>query len=118
MGENGQVHHGDESPVSVNFSKSSLGYSPIDSLALADILLKLEDVTGTRIPAGKSNPRTWTWYGEVFHGARVGKARTSTPIEAKWLSMHAVAPVPTDSRLEMPTLLLSALCGQQCLPGI
>ena len=31
----------------------------IDSLALVNILLKLEDVTDMRIPAGKVQPETW-----------------------------------------------------------
>jgi len=77
MGENGQVHHGDESSVGVNFSKSSLGSSGlIDSLALVDILLKLEDVTGTRIPAGRVQPKDVDTVRLMFSAAaRVGKPR-------------------------------------------
>ena len=31
----------------------------VDSLALIDIVQKLEDITDIRIPAGKSKQRTW-----------------------------------------------------------
>ena len=77
MGENGQVHRGDESALGINFSKSSLGSSGlIDSLALVDILLKLEDVTGTRIPAGKVQPKDMDTVRLMFStAARVGKPR-------------------------------------------
>jgi len=48
----------------------------IDSLALVDILLKLEDVTGTRIPAGKVQPKDMDTVRLMFStAARVGKPR-------------------------------------------
>jgi acyl carrier protein len=48
----------------------------IDSLALVDILLKLEDVTGTHIPAGKVQPKDMDTVRLMFStAARVGKPR-------------------------------------------
>ena len=48
----------------------------IDSLALVDILLKLEDVTGLRIPAGKVQPKDMDTVQLMFAtAARVGKQR-------------------------------------------
>lgn len=49
----------------------------IDSLALVDILLKLEEVTGTRIPAGKVRPQDMDTVRLMFSTVtRVGKPRT------------------------------------------
>jgi len=48
----------------------------IDSFALVDILLKLEDVTGMRIPAGKVQPKDMDTVALMFEtAARVGKPR-------------------------------------------
>ena len=48
----------------------------IDSLALVDILMKLEDVTHTRIAAGKVQPKDMDTVGLMFAtAAKVGKPR-------------------------------------------
>ncbi|MGA9768327.1 MAG: acyl carrier protein [Blastocatellia bacterium] len=48
----------------------------IDSLALVDILMKLEDVTGLRIPAGKVQPKDMDTVQLMFAtAARAGKPR-------------------------------------------
>ena len=48
----------------------------IDSLALVDILMKLEDVTNKRISAGKVQPKDMDTVGLMFAtAARVGKPR-------------------------------------------
>ena len=48
----------------------------IDSLALVDILLKLEEVTNTRIPAGKVQAKDMDTVRLMFAtAARVGKPR-------------------------------------------
>jgi acyl carrier protein len=48
----------------------------IDSLALVDLLMKLEDVTHTRISAGKVQPKDMDTVGLMFAtAARVGKPR-------------------------------------------
>jgi acyl carrier protein len=48
----------------------------IDSFALVDILLKLEDVTHMRIPAGKVQPKDMNTVRLMFETAeRVGKPR-------------------------------------------
>ena len=48
----------------------------IDSFALVDILLKLEDVTHKRIPAGKVSPKDMDTVRLMFATAeRVGKPR-------------------------------------------
>ena len=48
----------------------------IDSFALVDILLKLEDVMGMRIPAGKVGPKDMNSVRLMFETAqRVGKPR-------------------------------------------
>jgi acyl carrier protein len=48
----------------------------IDSMALVDLLLKLEDVTRMRIPAGKVQPKDLDTVALMFATAqRVGKAR-------------------------------------------
>lgn len=48
----------------------------IDSLALVDILIKLEDVTGMRIPAGKVQAKDMDTVEQMFVTAqRVGKPR-------------------------------------------
>jgi acyl carrier protein len=48
----------------------------IDSLALIDILMKLEDMTNTRISAGKVQPKDMDTVGLMFAtAARLGKPR-------------------------------------------
>jgi len=48
----------------------------IDSMALVDLLLKLEDLTHRRIPAGKVQPKYMNAVALMFATAqRVGKAR-------------------------------------------
>lgn len=48
----------------------------IDSMALVDLLLKLEDLTHMRIPAGKVQPKDMDSVAKMFVTAqRVGKPR-------------------------------------------
>jgi len=48
----------------------------IDSMALVDLLLKLEDLTHMRIPAGKVQPKDMDTVAKMFTTAqRVGKPR-------------------------------------------
>ena len=48
----------------------------IDSMALVDLLLKLEDLTHMRIPAGKVQPKDMDTVARMFATAqRVGKPR-------------------------------------------
>lgn len=48
----------------------------IDSMALVDLLLKLEDLTRNRIPAGKVQPKDMDTVAKMFAtAARVGKPR-------------------------------------------
>lgn len=48
----------------------------IDSMALVDLLLKLEDITHLRIPAGKVQPKDMNSVALMFATAqRVGKPR-------------------------------------------
>ncbi len=48
----------------------------IDSMALVDLLLKLEDLTRVRIPAGKVQPKDLDTVTKMFATAqRVGKPR-------------------------------------------
>jgi acyl carrier protein len=48
----------------------------IDSMALVDLLLKLEDLTGRRIPAGKVQPKDMDTVAKMLATAeRVGKPR-------------------------------------------
>lgn len=48
----------------------------IDSMALVDVLVKLEDLTHLRIPAGKVQPKDLDTIAKMFATAqRVGKPR-------------------------------------------
>lgn len=48
----------------------------IDSMALVDLLLKLEDITHRRIPVGKVQPKDMNTVALMFAtAARVGKPR-------------------------------------------
>jgi acyl carrier protein len=50
----------------------------IDSMALVDVLVKLEDLTHRRIPAGKVQPKDMDTVAKMFATAeRVGKPRGS-----------------------------------------
>jgi len=49
----------------------------IDSMALVDVLVKLEDMTHRRIPAGKVQPKDMDTVAKMFATAeRVGKLRS------------------------------------------
>jgi acyl carrier protein len=61
-------------PIDANTPLVSSGL--IDSMALVDLLLKLEDLTHKRIPAGKVQPRDMDTVAKMFATAeRVGKPR-------------------------------------------
>jgi len=48
----------------------------IDSMALVDLLIKLENLTGRRIPAGRVQPKDMDTVAKMFATAeRVGKSR-------------------------------------------
>jgi len=48
----------------------------VDSMSLVDLLLKLEDLTHKRIPAGKVQPKDMDTVAKMFATAeRVGKTR-------------------------------------------
>jgi acyl carrier protein len=48
----------------------------VDSMALVDLLLKLEDITQLRIPAGKVQPKDLDTVAKMFATAqRVGRPR-------------------------------------------
>jgi acyl carrier protein len=62
--------------IQISEDTSLVSSGLIDSLALVDILMKLEDVTHTRIPAGKVQPKDMDTVGLMFAtAARVGKPR-------------------------------------------
>lgn len=61
-------------PIDENTPLVSSGL--IDSMALVDVLLKLEDITRLRIPAGKVQPKDMNTIALMFATAeRVGKPR-------------------------------------------
>ena len=61
-------------PIDENTPLVSSGL--IDSMALVDLLLKLEDLTCLRIPAGKVQPKDMDTVAQMFVTAqRVGKPR-------------------------------------------
>ena len=48
----------------------------VDSMALGDVLLQLEDITHMRIPAGKVKPKDMDSINKMFEtAARVGKSQ-------------------------------------------
>jgi len=54
----------------------------IDSMALVDLLTKLEDITHLRIPAGKVQPKDMDTVEKMFATAqRVGKPRAVKPLD-------------------------------------
>ena len=63
--------------VSIGETTPLVSSGLIDSLALVNILQKLEDVTATRIPAGKVRAEDMDTVAQMFAtAARVGKPRT------------------------------------------
>jgi len=70
-----QVIIGDEQ-VQIDEDTPLVSSGLIDSMALVDVLGKLEDVTGMRIPAGKVQAKDMDNIRQMFAtAARVGKAR-------------------------------------------
>jgi len=62
--------------VSIDESTPLVSSGLLDSFALVDVLLKLEDVTQLRIPAGKVQPKDMDTVQLMFEtAARVGKPR-------------------------------------------
>ncbi len=62
--------------VTVDENTALVSSGLIDSMSLIDLLLKLEDLTHMRIPAGKVQPKDLDTVAKMFATAqRVGKAR-------------------------------------------
>lgn len=62
--------------ISIDATTKLVSSGLIDSLALVDVLAKLEDVTGMRIPAGKVQPKDMDSVQLMFETARrVGRPR-------------------------------------------
>ena len=62
--------------VSINESTPLVSSGLIDSMALVDLLLRLEDLTGMRIPPGKVQPKDMDTIALMFATAqRVGRPR-------------------------------------------
>lgn len=62
--------------VSIDEDTPLVSSGLIDSMALVDLLLKLEDLTHMRIPAGKVQPKDLDTVAKMFATAqRVGKPR-------------------------------------------
>jgi acyl carrier protein len=62
--------------VSIDENMPLVSSGLIDSMALVDVLIKLEDLTGRRIPAGKVQPKDMDTVAKMFATAeRVGKPR-------------------------------------------
>jgi acyl carrier protein len=62
--------------VTLDENTSLVSSGLIDSMALVDLLLKLEDITNLRIPAGKVQPKDMNTVSLMFATAqRVGKPR-------------------------------------------
>lgn len=65
-----------KSAVRVDENTPLVSSGLIDSMALVDLLVKLEDVTHMRIPAGKVQPKDLDTVAKMFATAqRVGKPR-------------------------------------------
>jgi len=63
-------------PVSLDENTPLVSSGLIDSMALVDLLVKLEDLTHMRIPAGKVQPKDMDTVAKMFATAqRVGKPR-------------------------------------------
>jgi acyl carrier protein len=62
--------------VSIDENTPLVSSGLIDSMALVDLLLELEDLTHMRIPAGKVQPKDLDTVAKMFATAhRVGKPR-------------------------------------------
>ena len=62
--------------VAIDVNTPLVSSGLIDSMALVDLLLKLEDLTHKRIPAGKVQPKDMDTVAKMFATAeRVGKPR-------------------------------------------
>ena len=62
--------------VTIDESTPLVSSGLIDSMSLVDLLLKLEDLTHKRIPAGKVQPKDMDTVEKMFATAdRVGKPR-------------------------------------------
>lgn len=62
--------------VNIDENTALVSSGLIDSMALVDLLLKLEDLTHRRIPAGKVQPKDMDTIAKMFATAeRVGKPR-------------------------------------------
>lgn len=67
--------------VTIEESTPLVSSGLIDSMALVDLLLKLEDLTHMRIPAGKVQPKDLDSVAKMFATAqRVGKPRKQPQI--------------------------------------
>jgi acyl carrier protein len=65
-----------KSDVSIDEDTPLVSSGLIDSMALVDLLLKLEDLTHMRIPPGKVHPKDMNTIALMFATAqRVGKPR-------------------------------------------
>jgi acyl carrier protein len=62
--------------VTIDENTALVSSGLIDSMALVDLLQKLEDITHMRIPAGKVQPKDMDTVAKMFATAtRVGKPR-------------------------------------------
>jgi acyl carrier protein len=62
--------------VTIDENTALVSSGLIDSMSLIDLLLKLEDLTHKRIPAGKVQPKDMETIAKMFATAeRVGKPR-------------------------------------------
>ena len=62
--------------ITIDENTSLVSSGLIDSMALVDLLMKLEDFTHRRIPAGKVQPKDLDTVAKMFATAeRVGKPR-------------------------------------------
>jgi acyl carrier protein len=62
--------------VSIDENTPLVSSGLIDSMSLVDVLIKLEDLTGRRIPAGKVQPKDMDTVAKMFATAeRVGEPR-------------------------------------------
>jgi acyl carrier protein len=65
--------------ISIDENTPLVSSGLIDSMSLVDLLLKLEDLTQKRIPAGKVQPKDMDTVVKMFATAeRVGKPRKKT----------------------------------------
>jgi acyl carrier protein len=66
--------------VAVDENTPLVSSGVVDSMSLIDLLVKLEDLTHLRIPAGKVQPKDLDTVAKMFATARrVGKPRKSPP---------------------------------------